>query len=78
MFRTLFGLLQPGAGRNGAYEDAIAELSAYSDRELADLGITRGQIRDAVYHGRAGIDTPTVGTPANQDDRPAARTVRAA
>jgi uncharacterized protein YjiS (DUF1127 family) len=39
-----------------AIEAAIKELTAYNDAELADLGISRGQIRDAVTKGRAGID----------------------
>ena len=37
---------------------AIDELSAYNDNELADLGIHRGQIEDVVRHGRPGIDRP--------------------
>lgn len=36
---------------------AVEELNAYNDRDLADLGISRGEIRDAVIHGRKGIDT---------------------
>lgn len=36
--------------------DAVQELSAYNDRDLADLGLSRGDIRDAVIHGRRGID----------------------
>ena len=36
---------------------AITELEAYSDVELADLGLVRSQIPDAVRHGRPGIDT---------------------
>lgn len=35
---------------------AIRELSAYSDRELHDIGINRGMIADAVTNGRPGID----------------------
>lgn len=31
---------------------AIAELKGYSDRELADLGVSRHGIREAVEHGR--------------------------
>ena len=37
---------------------AVRELESYSDAELADLGISRGSISDAVLHGRPGIDTP--------------------
>ena len=35
---------------------AEAELSAYTDAELDDLGISRSEIPDAVRHGRPGID----------------------
>jgi uncharacterized protein YjiS (DUF1127 family) len=35
--------------------DAQAELQALSDRELADLGISRGLIAHAVRHGREGV-----------------------
>ena len=37
---------------------AVKELDSYSDAELADLGISRGAIVDAVLHGRPGIDQP--------------------
>ena len=36
---------------------AVEELNAYNDRDLADLGISRGEIREKVIHGRKGIDT---------------------
>ena len=39
-----------------AIEAAIRELTAYNDAELADLGISRGEIREAVMNGRAGVD----------------------
>ena len=39
-------------------DQAIVELEAYNDNELADLGIQRGQIEDVVRHGRPGIDRP--------------------
>jgi len=32
---------------------AIKELQAYNDRDLADLGISRGEIVDIVMNGRA-------------------------
>jgi len=35
---------------------AVKELQNYSDAELADLGISRGSIQDAVLHGRPGIE----------------------
>jgi hypothetical protein len=37
---------------------AVRELESYSDNELADLGISRGAIKDAVLHGRPGVDAP--------------------
>lgn len=33
---------------------AIAKLQAYSDRELNDLGLARGDIEHVVHHGRPG------------------------
>lgn len=38
---------------------AVSELQDYSDNDLHDLGITRGKIKDAVQHGREGIDRHT-------------------
>ena len=32
---------------------AIRELQSYNDRDLADLGISRGEIEDVVRNGRA-------------------------
>ena len=37
-------------------KQAIRELNAYSDRELADLGVARRDILHVVNHGRPGID----------------------
>lgn len=37
---------------------SMRELEAYSDRELEELGISRGGIREAVTNGRPGIDRP--------------------
>ncbi len=42
-------------GRRGLRQ-AIRELNAYSDRELADLGLARADIPRAVLYGRPGID----------------------
>lgn len=42
-------------GRRGLRR-AIRELNAYSDRELADLGLSRADIPHAVLYGRPGID----------------------
>lgn len=39
-----------------AVKQAIAELSDYSDRELADLGVSRGSLEDAVRYGRAEVE----------------------
>ena len=41
-------------------KQAIRELQAYSDRELHDLGLSRGDIVDAVNNGRPGIDRRAV------------------
>ncbi|MFK8081942.1 MAG: hypothetical protein AB8B97_16775 [Granulosicoccus sp.] len=35
---------------------AIKELSAYSDRELTEMGITRGSIKEVVRTGRASVE----------------------
>ncbi|WP_455375559.1 DUF1127 domain-containing protein [Kaarinaea lacus] len=43
------------------YRQAVAELQAFSDLELADVGLERGQIEDAVKYGRPGIDDVTGG-----------------
>lgn len=41
---------------------AMDELQAYSDAELADIGVARGSISEAVLHGRRGIESgPTAG-----------------
>ncbi len=37
-------------------QQAIKELKSYSDRELADLGITRGDIEFVVRNGRPKLD----------------------
>ncbi|MBX2881770.1 MAG: DUF1127 domain-containing protein [Granulosicoccus sp.] len=44
-----------------AVQNSIKELQRFSDVELADLGLNRGSIEDAVRNGRPGIeisDTP--------------------
>lgn len=38
---------------------AIEELQSFTDRELDDIGLARGEIEYAVRHGRAGIDDTT-------------------
>ena len=47
---------------------AVADLNAYSDAELADLGIARTGIVEAVHCGRPGLDKAVNGS----DDRQAA------
>jgi uncharacterized protein YjiS (DUF1127 family) len=42
--------------KKNQYRQAVAELKAYSDLELADLGLARSQIEYAVRHGRPGLD----------------------
>ena len=37
-------------------QQAITELKALDDRDLQDLGISRGQIVESVEHGREGIE----------------------
>ena len=46
---VFFGVVH---GPNQQEREAISELMAYSDRELADLGISRSAIIDAVLYGR--------------------------
>ena len=41
-------------------EQNVDQLNRYSDAELADLGIRRGMIKDAVRNGRTGIDNTEV------------------
>lgn len=35
---------------------AIAELRAYSDAQLQDLGLNRSTLAQAIRHGRTGVD----------------------
>ena len=42
------------AFRRSDYAKAVAELKAYSDAELSDLGLSRGIIEEAVRNGRPG------------------------
>lgn len=37
-------------------KQAVKELKSYNDLELRDLGISRGDIEDAVRFGRAGFE----------------------
>lgn len=48
---------------------ALAELSSYTDRELADIGLNRGNIREAVLYGRQGADVAVTPSVANDDRR---------
>ena len=45
---------------------AMAELRSFSNRDLADLGISRGEIRHVVAHGRY-IDSKLDGKPLESD-----------
>lgn len=45
---------------------AIAELQAFSDAELHDLGISRGDIAEVVRSGRPGVDYRPVTAPRQQ------------
>ncbi len=49
-------LAQANSDPGAIFAKAIAELNAYSDAELADLDLVRGEIEHAVRHGRSGID----------------------
>ncbi|MFK7893308.1 MAG: hypothetical protein AB8B63_21010 [Granulosicoccus sp.] len=51
---------------------AIEELSAYTDKELADIGVARSSIADAVRFGRPGIDIPAGDIQDHGDTRHAA------
>jgi len=48
------GRFELGAFRGVSYAKAVAELQAYSDAELSDLGLSRGTIEHAVRNGRPG------------------------
>jgi len=52
------GTLQVVDGKRDSAEikRAINELSSYSDRELAELGVTRGTIEESVRYGRQNIE----------------------
>ena len=41
----------PTAVPDNEYHQAVSELERMSDRELLDMGISRGEIRHAVRHG---------------------------
>ena len=43
----------PKTSKSNEIKAAIKELQAYNDRDLADLGISRGEIVDLVTNGRA-------------------------
>src|SRR5215467_9099857 len=48
------GRFELGLFRGPSFARAVAELRAYSDAELNDLGLTRGTIEHAVRNGRPG------------------------
>lgn len=41
----------PAPVRNDEYQQAVTDLDKMSDRELLDMGISRGEIRHAVKYG---------------------------
>lgn len=41
---------------NKTVKQAVNELNGYSDRELAELGITRNSIEEAVRYGRPAVE----------------------
>lgn len=43
----------PKQSKSSEIKAAIRELQSYNDRDLADLGISRGEIADIVKNGRA-------------------------
>lgn len=53
---TLAAMARPRSDAVRAMEAAIAELSEYSDRQLADLDISRDAIREVVYNGRPTVE----------------------
>lgn len=52
------GIMQdvPATRKSTEIKRAINELNAYSDRELAELGVTRNGIEEAVRFGRQNIE----------------------
>ena len=48
------GRFELGSFRGPDFAKAAAELRAYSDAELSDLGLSRGTIEHAVRNGRPG------------------------
>ena len=51
---SIAGLGRFELGSFRGYAKAVAELQAYSDAELNDLGLSRGTIEHAVRNGRPG------------------------
>ena len=46
---NLFRTVRHGLAQYRAYQAALAELGAYADRELAELGISRGDVPRLAY-----------------------------
>lgn len=46
----------PAMDNRRTIQTAIQELSSYSDRELAELGVTRHGIEEAVRYGRPAVE----------------------
>lgn len=49
---------QPAVLSTRVERKAIEELRAMSNAELEDIGITRGEIKQVVRHGRVGFEQP--------------------
>lgn len=50
--KAVFKALQESRQAEADRRIAMMQLGRLSDRELSDLGIGRGQIRDVVYNGK--------------------------
>lgn len=46
----------PAKMSRSSIRKAVKELSAYSDRELAELGVTRQNIKEVVRYGRPSVE----------------------
>ena len=46
---SLFRTVRLGLTQHRAYQAALAELGAYADRELAEIGIARGDVPRLAY-----------------------------
>jgi uncharacterized protein YjiS (DUF1127 family) len=70
---NLFRTVRLGLAQYRAYQAALAELGAYADRELAEIGIARGDV-PRLAHLEAGRRVAAL---AEGDARPSAATAPA-